>query len=1101
VIHAGPAARGAEPSALAATAGGAAPRTTSVSDGAGGFYLIFTGGFGGSFFSVTATAGQSLPFWKTRVVHLGADGLPASGWPADGIAVTTTPDNHGGAVFTSDGAGGVIVAWDDYTGFDGTIRAQRIDPSGARLWGAGGMLMGAGSGYRYVESIAPDGAGGALVSWNDSGADPSDDQSDIYLQRVTSAGGISGGWPANGLAVCTATDQQFGSRVVPDGSGGAIVAWNDFRSVSSLDVFAQHVSGAGSPLWTADGISIATSGSSNSLFDFTTDGAGGLIVAFPRFDGATFGVFAQRFDTAGNEAWNPGGVLLSLPQNHLSNVSVTSDSAGGAIACWQDYRNNPSLPEIFAQHVTSSGDIAPGWASSGESVGDSAVDAYAPRIAADGTGGAFIEWEVEQFVPDYRVSIQAQRMIGTGVAATGWVAGGTVVTGFGSRPDMYGIQISSDGASGLVCAWNDVRDTGAGNGFYAQRLDSTSAKQWEADGAPAITFRAPAGAQSHPALVRRASGGVQVAWAQWEGGSASVELREIQSAGDAAGPAATLSGTPAYFVPPAIPDGLGGAFLCWTQFGAGGLEVRVQRIDGDGAELWTPGGVVVPDVTDPAGVLLLGMVADNSGGVMIARLDNASGGMLLQRLDAFGAAKWPGGVTIAGVGPFTGYASLIPDDNGGLIAISEANFQDFKTLRWYTNLVAQRVDSSGVALWGPTGVYLAPGARDEVFPRATRDGFGGALVCWMGDQIYVGTDVWTQRITSTGAVATGWPAAGVLTGGATGRQILPDIAPDLLGGAYVAWSDGRGPDVKVYAQHLDGSGAPQWAAYGLPVAASPGPQFLQMVEADNTAGFHLSWLDGASSSWNVYAQRMNSASTLQWGANGLGVCTEAGDQFGSILLSGNAGGAFVGWEDQRDPARSAIFVQKINPQAVMGWTPDGLTGTTASLESATAEPDRVRLTWWSDGSLPRATLERADAPGAWRVIATLTADGTGRLRYEDRDVAPGARYGYRLRAAGGADTFGEAWLDVPLAAAFALEGARPNPSAGPLAVSFSVPARGRATLDAIDVSGRRVLLREVAAEAGRNLVPLGGFSPPPGVYVLRLTFGGRTLASRFVRTR
>jgi hypothetical protein len=78
--------------------------------------------------------------------------------------------------------------------------------------------------------------------------------------------------------------------------------------------------------------------------------------------------------------------------------------------------------------------------------------------------------------------------------------------------------------------------------------------------------------------------------------------------------------------------------------------------------------------------------------------------------------------------------------------------------------------------------------------------------------------------------------------------------------------------------------------------------------------------------------------------------------------------------------------------------------------------------------------------------------------------------------------------------AFALEGARPNPASGAqLHISFSLPSAEPATLELIDIGGRRVVARDVGAlGAGRHQVNLSAGAPlAPGLYLVRLTQGAR----------
>ena len=72
---------------------------------------------------------------------------------------------------------------------------------------------------------------------------------------------------------------------------------------------------------------------------------------------------------------------------------------------------------------------------------------------------------------------------------------------------------------------------------------------------------------------------------------------------------------------------------------------------------------------------------------------------------------------------------------------------------------------------------------------------------------------------------------------------------------------------------------------------------------------------------------------------------------------------------------------------------------------------------------------------------------------------------------------------------FALHRVGPNPAHGELWVEFSLADPGAATLELVDIAGRRVALREVGGFGpGRHRIELR--EPlPTGVYLVRLTQG------------
>ena len=106
----------------------------------------------------------------------------------------------------------------------------------------------------------------------------------------------------------------------------------------------------------------------------------------------------------------------------------------------------------------------------------------------------------------------------------------------------------------------------------------------------------------------------------------------------------------------------------------------------------------------------------------------------------------------------------------------------------------------------------------------------------------------------------------------------------------------------------------------------------------------------------------------------------------------------------------------------------------------------------------------------------------------------GNESGFALVTPGGTTGVGEEGTVT-----FALEGVRPIPASGrSLNVAFALPTRAGARLELLDVSGRRVLVREVGSlGAGRHTVNLAeGHRVMPGLYWVRLAQGPSRLTTR-----
>jgi hypothetical protein len=185
---------------------------------------------------------------------------------------------------------------------------------------------------------------------------------------------------------------------------------------------------------------------------------------------------------------------------------------------------------------------------------------------------------------------------------------------------------------------------------------------------------------------------------------------------------------------------------------------------------------------------------------------------------------------------------------------------------------------------------------------------------------------------------------------------------------------------------------------------------------------------------------------------------------------------------------------------------DATTSASLSLLSADVVGGEAELVWQgsiADGE--RIVLERSEAGGTWLTRASLVPDGSGYLRYADHEVAAGVRYGYRLRvsSAAGERVTAEIWVQIPGSGTLALAPEGGNPLRGALRFGITLPESAPARIEIVDASGRRVAARDLTGlGAGRHSVRLDPERPPgPGVYLVRLTQGGRAASYKATLVR
>ncbi len=153
---------------------------------------------------------------------------------------------------------------------------------------------------QYRPTIVSDGSGGAIITWNDGRSG----SYDIYAQRVNADGDVQ--WMLNGVAISAALKSQYNPKIVSDGSGGAIITWTDMRRGSyNYDIYAQRVNTNGNVQWMPDGVFI----SREQFATIVADGSGGAIITWGGYE--IYNIYAQRVDADGNFLWTPNdGVAI-----------------------------------------------------------------------------------------------------------------------------------------------------------------------------------------------------------------------------------------------------------------------------------------------------------------------------------------------------------------------------------------------------------------------------------------------------------------------------------------------------------------------------------------------------------------------------------------------------------------------------------------------------------------------------------------------------------------------------------------------------------------------------------------------------------------------
>lgn len=384
-------------------------------------------------------------------------------WATDGVLAYQTAGFFSTFELVGDGQGGAFLAIvDSQDALNYHVYLQRLTSGGARVSGTGGVAAVSGTGSAQITpSLVNTEPGEAVVVFQDSRTAGGD----IYAQRMTSGGSLT--WGSGGAAACTQSDVQANPRAIADGAGGVLVFWEDqrFLALSGSDVFGQRLSSAGTQLWTTLGATVTTAVNDQLHLAVTADGSGGAIIAWE--DSRDYGangldIYAMRINAAGTARWFNNGLAVCALAGAQTAPVVAADPYGGAWFAWIDGRGDAwTGRQIYAQSLA--GDGLAHWATGGVPAGPAAGEQWAPVLTATGDGGVSMVWTDQR---TGAADIRGQRFDAAGAAQ--WGADGLLVSGAPFGQD--GAKVAAGSGGEILAAWDDER---LAQDIYAQRVDRT----------------------------------------------------------------------------------------------------------------------------------------------------------------------------------------------------------------------------------------------------------------------------------------------------------------------------------------------------------------------------------------------------------------------------------------------------------------------------------------------------------------------------------------------------------------------------------------------------------------------------------------------------
>lgn len=365
------------------------------------------------------------------------------------------------------------------------LRAAVIGADGAIVVGAPRVVASEPGRQLTETALIADGQGGAFVAWQSS---PTDTYAwDVRLLRLDARGVPA--WPAPVTVAATPNDETSIALAL-DGAGGVFVGWSRTDDDYVEHVTVQRRDGKGAPLW--DAVALSTPTESAWLTYLVPDGQGGVYVVYDQTGEQPTATCAQRVAADGRVLWPTGADAVRVFGSGLTesaaNALATPD--GGIVVVGQeDIRmgERAGYSAVLMQGLSPEGKLRWGATPAPLRIEDVLGSAFSPAVAADGSGGLYVAYEVVDpsfqadsgNLPDNDVMVQH-------VDATGallWTAEPMLV--FGSDRREFSSCVAAAPGGGLyMAAIAGERSLGSQADVVVQRLDAAGTELWGADGDP-----------------------------------------------------------------------------------------------------------------------------------------------------------------------------------------------------------------------------------------------------------------------------------------------------------------------------------------------------------------------------------------------------------------------------------------------------------------------------------------------------------------------------------------------------------------------------------------------------------------------------------------
>lgn len=375
----------------------------------------------------------------------------------------------------------------------------------------------------------------------------------------------------------------------------------------------------------------------------------------------------------------------------------------------------------------------------------------------------------------------------------------------------------------------------------------------------------------------------------------------------------------------------GDTYIGYFSNESGNYDVRLQRLDSQGNELWASGGILISSNASMTWLTDWDMTADVNNHCVMTWQDirNGNNNAYAYRISPSGSFVWgSNGIALSNNSAFNASPKVTCTAAGNAV------------FAWMSNnvIIIQKLDPAGIKQWGDNGITLStfntlkwpqlmPVGTDEVIMKYFEDS---------GPPNAPTRHVFAQRYSATGSPVWTSPAVISNAGGISAwTQIFPFIN-DGSDGFYIAWHDDRDNNLfaSVWVQHISSAGAVLFAANGVEATTQGGMNhfYPSLACPPGSSDVFVYWneMNSLQDLKGIFGQKISSSGTRQWGNNGMTFIPVTATNVTPLAASSSPTDMIVLYEESTSASASSLKAMRIANDGSYVWPTNHVTVSSAA---------------------------------------------------------------------------------------------------------------------------------------------------------------------------